>query len=234
MSTVKPFETKGFFVIHNCVFDTIMPNISPNAFKVLCTAIRQTLGWHKESDLISYSQFLEKTGIKSRSTVSSAIQECLDKRYLLRVEQEQCTNLGKPSFFYRLNTDFELEDSSTDFGLEETSSPVFGLGSSTEIGLGSSTVFGHTKEHQITQHDDDDLIIKALQDFGLSEKMARKLAIGANLKDVQGWIQHIESNDAITNPIGFLVCKLRDREKPPKAKEDDNPSDSWIAAGALH
>ena len=67
MATIKPFEG-GWFPIHNAVFDVIMPSLSPNGWKILCVAIRQTLGWRakgdptglmrREWDRISYSQFM--------------------------------------------------------------------------------------------------------------------------------------------------------------------------------
>lgn len=218
MGTIRPFETKGFFVIHNAVFDTIMPNISPNGFKILCTAIRLTLGWHKESDLISYSQFLDKTGIKSRSTVSSAIQECLDKGFLLRIEQEKSTNLGKPSFFYCLNVDFELENSSTENGLENNPSTVFGLDSSTEIGLDSSTVFGHTKRQQDNQHADDD-VLQTLISFGIEQAVAKKLIKqGVSLELLESWINYTETHNDLRNPVGFVVSRLKLGEYPPQSE----------------
>jgi hypothetical protein len=114
--TTKPFAHSGFFSIHNAVFDVIMPQLSPNGFKVLCVAIRQTFGWvanpggdpqeRKEWDRISYSQFQEKTGIGSRATISRALSECVDGGYLLR--RQAGTERGKPVYTYSLNTEYEL------------------------------------------------------------------------------------------------------------------------------
>lgn len=39
---IKPFDAGSWFPIHNAVFDVIMPRLSPDGWKVLCVAIRQT------------------------------------------------------------------------------------------------------------------------------------------------------------------------------------------------
>jgi hypothetical protein len=93
------------------VLDHIMPDLSPNGWKVLCAAMRQTLGWvdensetgRKEKDCISYSQFMKMTGIKSSATLANAIKENLDKGYLLREPSQR----HPQGFDYRLNRDYE-------------------------------------------------------------------------------------------------------------------------------
>ncbi len=62
-----------------------MPTLSGNGWKVMCVAMRQTWGWidpssptgRKQSDRISYSQFMAKTGIKGRSNLARALREGL-------------------------------------------------------------------------------------------------------------------------------------------------------------
>jgi len=115
---MKPFQAP-YTMVHNYVIDHIMPDLSPNAWKVLCVAIRQTIGWQdeatesgrRESDVITYSQFQRQTGIVSRGTLSRALKECLDKGYLLREEVDQYR--GKPAFAYRLNTEYEATGTET-------------------------------------------------------------------------------------------------------------------------
>ena len=117
MSTIKPFDAGGWFPIHNAVFDVIMPRLSPNGWKILCVAIRQTWGWvadsdgdprnRREWDRVSYSQFNAKSGIKSRSTVARALKECLESGYLLR--HQVGMERGMPAYAYALNRDFEVE-----------------------------------------------------------------------------------------------------------------------------
>ena len=114
---MKPFkQDTQRFMVHNYVFDVIMPSISPNGFKVLMCAIRQTMGWaddssptgRKISDVISYSQFTERTGISSRSTVSRAINECLEADYLIRRQVGRHQGTGAPVYAYALNAEYEV------------------------------------------------------------------------------------------------------------------------------
>ncbi len=128
----QPLERPPYTMFHNYVLDHIMPDLSPNAWKVLCFAIRQTHGWadaasptgRKQSDVISYSQFLEGTGIGGRSTLADALAECLDKKYLLR--NSAGTNRGRTIYSYRLNTAYSVlnQDSTGSRVLKQDSAPV--------------------------------------------------------------------------------------------------------------
>jgi hypothetical protein len=104
----KPFNPEST-TFANLALDKIMPNVSPNAWKILCFAIRKTAGWadsstvskRKESDVISISQFRIGCGISSNDTVKSAIDECLSCKYLLRSKEGM-------SFRYRINYNYEF------------------------------------------------------------------------------------------------------------------------------
>jgi len=111
-----PLESEGWFVINNAVFDIIMPRLSANAFKILCVAIRQTEGWEdlttpskrKERDWIVYSQFMQMTGIKSKHTITTAIEECITEGVLIReTALNKTTRGGKPVYYYRLNKKYQ-------------------------------------------------------------------------------------------------------------------------------
>ena len=65
----KPFEPPKHTQFSNVAIDKIMREVSPNAWKIITVAIRKTYGWHKDSDVISLSQFQEIAGIGSRQTV---------------------------------------------------------------------------------------------------------------------------------------------------------------------
>ena len=117
MATIKPFARPGFTMFNNYILDHIMPDLSANSWKVLCVAIRQTIGWQdeetesgrREMEVISYSQFRQMTGIGSDQTVARAIRECVDKGYMVRVPGE-----GQ-EISYGLNMDYEIEvDTSTE------------------------------------------------------------------------------------------------------------------------
>jgi len=56
------FES-NFTKVRNSIFDYLMKYCTPPAFMVLMVVYRKTLGWNKEWDQISYSQFEELTGL---------------------------------------------------------------------------------------------------------------------------------------------------------------------------
>lgn len=102
MSTIKPFEDSGgYTVFRDEILDHIMPNCQPNTWKVVCATIRKTVGWNKKQDKISMSQYQEITGIKSRPTLINAIQDALDKGFIIREENGN-------SFVYQINRDYEI------------------------------------------------------------------------------------------------------------------------------
>ncbi len=115
----RPFDPRTT-VFTNLVLDEIMPVLSPNAWKVLCLALRKTAGWRdantesgrKESDVISVSQFMMGTGIKGKHTAEDAIADCLKKGYLTR------TPVGQ-SFEYRLNVAYALPPARAETALAE-------------------------------------------------------------------------------------------------------------------
>lgn len=76
MHSVLVFESHGGITgIHNALFDTVMPSISGNAWKLLCLVVRQTAGWNRREVGLSYRDLIKGMGVKSRSTVAAAIRE---------------------------------------------------------------------------------------------------------------------------------------------------------------
>ena len=105
MTTIKPFETLDakYTRVHNYVLDEIMPRENKSTLCVLLVAIRCTVGWNKDTDRISISQFEKRAGM-TRNTVIRAIKTCLDRGYLLRFSDTS------GNYFYTLNQDFEVEE----------------------------------------------------------------------------------------------------------------------------
>ena len=100
---IKPFDSAGgYTTFDNLVLDFVMRECKPNTWKIVCVTIRQTIGWNKESDQISFTQYLEKSGIASKSTLLQAINDALDKGYIKRTPY-------KNSFKYSLNKDYEID-----------------------------------------------------------------------------------------------------------------------------
>ncbi len=239
---IKPFDAGSWFPIHNAVFDVIMPRLSPNGWKVLCVAIRQTWGWvadgtdpqqRKQSDRISYSQFKDKTGIGSYSTISRALDECLDAGYMKRHKVGEHPGTGKPTFAYELNTDYELpvESPTTETVVEgPTTETVVAAATETVVAPATETVVtkqrkqkkqsdggGHTKEQEQA--------VELLSDFGVSQAVATRLAAQCSLEDVRSWLAYAKAADGLQDPVAFVVARLRDGEAPPdngKATEEDD------------
>ncbi|WP_309716526.1 hypothetical protein [Armatimonas sp.] len=100
----SPLELLSPFVPVPAIYiDQVMPTLSDSEWRILCVIIRQTLGWvdeestsgRKERDWITQSQFREKTGGKSRDSISLGIAS-LVKRGLIVVENREGKLLSTP------------------------------------------------------------------------------------------------------------------------------------------
>lgn len=80
----------------NWIIDNVMPECSPNEWKIVCAIVRNTIGWNKDSDIISYTQIETAAGIKSRKTISDCIQSLVDKGIVRREKA------GRQSFKYSI------------------------------------------------------------------------------------------------------------------------------------
>lgn len=63
------------FQVPNAFVDCLMVQLSGNATKCYLLVVRKTVGWGKESDRISISQFEKYTGVKDRKTIYKVIKE---------------------------------------------------------------------------------------------------------------------------------------------------------------
>jgi DNA-binding Lrp family transcriptional regulator len=209
----KPFARKPFVPVYNVVFDVIMPDLSPSAFKILCVAIRQTLGWqNKEQDIISYSQFQEKANL-ARATVARAIQENLEKGYLIRVQVGENPRTHKPIYAYRLNEDFEIDvpNSSNSEPLENlngSNSEPFN-GSNSEPFNGSNSELTKDIHTDIHHHGDDaekhlpDDVRKELDIIGLNGK-AREEIKKLGHEDIRALLSYAQ--EEARNPAAWVAA----------------------------
>jgi len=69
-------------------FISEMHGISGSAAKVFVAISRKTIGWHKLSDRVSYSQLTELTGIKSTNTLKKAIAELIECKLIEQHESK--------------------------------------------------------------------------------------------------------------------------------------------------
>ena len=153
----KPFEPPKHTQFSNDAIDYIMREVSPNAWKIITVAIRKTYGWHKQSDVISLSQFQELTGIGSRSTLVSAIKEVTDKKILVRRK-------NGISYEYELNREYIVQKSDQYRNCTSTS---------TETVPVASTETVHTKERKKKNKEKDlvDGIIELSQMPGVKKQI---------------------------------------------------------------
>lgn len=102
----KPFNSQsGYTMFDNFILDVIMPELKPTHWKVLCFIMRKTIGWHRVEDGLSYSQIMDGTGIKNRTTISGAIKELVRLGYIARLATEEQNDPNR----YRINTEYEIE-----------------------------------------------------------------------------------------------------------------------------
>jgi hypothetical protein len=92
-------------ILKNTVFDYLMPTLSGNAWKVLCVAIRQTLGNPPAAGApwVGLNELMQNAGIPERRDAEKAVQECLYAGYL--TEHPENANASQPR--YALNLTFE-------------------------------------------------------------------------------------------------------------------------------
>jgi len=83
-------ENTPFTMIPNFVFDENLGSLSEGELKIVLIIYRQTVGFNKKADKISYSQFEAKSGL-SRSTISQAIKK-LTRKGLIEVDRSRTTN----------------------------------------------------------------------------------------------------------------------------------------------
>ena len=102
---MSEFRTNSFQV-PNVLIDEIMQNISGNALKCLLFIVRQTRGWHKTTDKISASIFMEKCGL-SKHTVLSSIAELENIGVISRKKSSSQNGLNE----YSLTEKFNLNSS---------------------------------------------------------------------------------------------------------------------------
>lgn len=57
--------------VPNSVIDTLMRELSPAEFKVFIVVCRKTIGWHKLTDEISITQFMEITGLSNKGVINA-------------------------------------------------------------------------------------------------------------------------------------------------------------------
>ncbi len=178
---VRPFQdTGGFTAVPNAMLDHIMPECSPNAWKVLCLIARKTIGWYdpdsstgrKEDDWIAYSQIMKGTGIGSKTTISNAIDALLGGKYILRSEHRN-------SFKYALNVHYLKIDRENENGNRGTTGPEIGPEPGQKLDSDSpdnGTVVGHTKNKLLNKEQQQIAVVLSSNTHGNRPEVGQSLA----------------------------------------------------------
>lgn len=96
---------------HHDLLDALLPILSGNAWKLLHLIARQTIGWGKESDQISYSQFKQLSGIKTNHTVCAAIKELKAYNLIIVIPGERGDDGIFSTASYGISPDLKTTDS---------------------------------------------------------------------------------------------------------------------------
>lgn len=159
---LRPFAEQGHYVkIFDPIFDEIMPNCPPNAFKVLLFVIRKTRGWAKDSDRLSVGQIQRGTGISSENTARAALAWLLEQQMILKVDGY--SSADHVAYEYALNTEYEITlaegDTSRKFRGRATSRIAVGAGANSAVGA-ASEIEGHNshpkKQPSVNNNDGGD------------------------------------------------------------------------------
>ena len=121
----------------NLLLDEHLPDMGYAELKVVLVIVRQTMGWHKETDQLSISQLEEKTGLSNRSVIDGT-RKALERGVIHRVRKGS-------SYSYRMVV--KGREGGSHVGGEVTSQGVKQVHRGSEV---SSQVGGevtsHTKE----------------------------------------------------------------------------------------
>jgi len=83
--------------VSNEFLDERMAGLSGSAVKTFLAITRKTIGWHKDTDAISYSQIRDLTGHGSYSTVKKSIDELLNNGLIRVIKSSGGTTKYEPN-----------------------------------------------------------------------------------------------------------------------------------------
>jgi hypothetical protein len=133
MMDIRVFQSHGATGIHNALFDSVMPQISGNAWKLLCLVLRQTVGWKRQKVGLSYTDLIKGMGVKSRATVAAALKELATFNLILTNHAERWEETQ-----FSLNHDAVVRWIPVDFGSCPPVEPVTETVLVTQNGTGES------------------------------------------------------------------------------------------------
>ena len=253
---MKPFENleDRYTRVHNYVLDVLMPQENKSTLCVLLVAIRCTVGWNKDTDRISLSQFERRTGM-TRNTVIRAIKTCLDRGYLLRFSDDA------GNYFYTLNQDFEVEQpddgSAIIAPLDEElarlsrhpsaiiapevarlSRPQKTTKTSLKTNKDTTTKQSDTSAKTAPPRVDDgggepSPQFNLFSEFGITITAKTRPLLEKSVEEIQAWIDYaIAQGEKLENPQGRVIAGLISGYKPPNGNggpEHENGESSELS-----
>lgn len=96
------------FQVPNFLVDDLIQKMSPNGLRCYLVIIRKTIGWAKEFDAISATQFIRYTGIKDKKTVFKVLAELEGMNLIQRKSKKGVPTLYKVVTIYK-NQDLKLK-----------------------------------------------------------------------------------------------------------------------------
>ena len=145
----KIFEGHGCTTMfHNALLDVVMPELNAKcdaAWPILCLIIRQTRGWNRDEQGLSYRQIMAGTGIRSRATVVKALTTLLQYRFpIVKIVAGSFTEASR----YSINRHVEIDWTPVD--MAKSGSFFEPAGSSrNELGGSSKNELSYMKEEII-------------------------------------------------------------------------------------
>jgi len=124
--------------IPNDFIDKDMRKLNGSETKVFLVICRKTIGWHKESDYISISQIMEKTGISNRVVIKSA--KSLDEMGFITRQATKHTTM------YTINFDSQNDEKSQNEDVHRVTKGHRGSDEKSQVGAKSYDEKSHTKE----------------------------------------------------------------------------------------
>lgn len=106
----KLFENlaAGCTIIRNEVFDTVLPRLSSDEWKVLCVALRQALSG-APAEALPLAEFVTRSGIKDTETVQKALMACVGAEFLSQSDDLYALNADLTSERFAGETETEAE-----------------------------------------------------------------------------------------------------------------------------
>ncbi|HNT75375.1 MAG TPA: hypothetical protein PKH77_10185 [Anaerolineae bacterium] len=177
-------------ILKNTVFDYLMPTLSGNAWKVLCVAIRQTLGNPPAASApwVGLNELMQNSGIPERRDADKAVQECLYAGYL--TEHPENADASQPR--YALNLSFEAPSALIEEQPEPASSKRQSATAKSKPEAKSAAAPA-TKLPALSA--DQQSALEAVLAFGREmsvtpdEAQAREAVLANTAKDVTAWLE---------------------------------------------